>query len=200
MAIDAGSIASELTLDTSKYMVAIEKAAQQMKTFESRVTESGRRMETALSNLDKQYKLWQLSTNNVTKALEGKGKQVDLIKQKMGLLDAELEKNNKLLEEAKQKYGANSKEVQELEGNILDLKVRQAELNQELKQFDLGPQLQKAGKRMEEIGQTLTTKVTLPLAAAGAIVSKVGMDFEAGMSEVQAISGATGDELFTAYL
>lgn len=49
MSIDAGSIASELTLDTSKYMVAIAKAAEQMKTFEERVRESGQKMELLLA-------------------------------------------------------------------------------------------------------------------------------------------------------
>ena len=37
--------------------------------------------------------------------------------------------------------------------------------------------------------------VTAGLTAMGAYATKVGSDFEAGMSKVQAISGATGSEL-----
>lgn len=55
--------------------------------------------------------------------------------------------------------------------------------------------LEKTGKSMEAAGKSLTTKVTLPIVAMGAAATKVGMDFEAGMSQVQAISGATGDDL-----
>lgn len=43
-------------------------------------------------------------------------------------------------------------------------------------------------------GSALTSSVTVPLAAAGAAAVKVGMDFDAQMSKVQAISGATSGE------
>lgn len=51
------------------------------------------------------------------------------------------------------------------------------------------------GNKLKDVGSTLTKGVTLPLAAVGAISIKTGMDFEAAMSQVAALSGATGDEL-----
>ena len=51
------------------------------------------------------------------------------------------------------------------------------------------------GNTMSNIGGTLTTSVTLPLVGLGTAAVKIGNDFEAQMSRVQAISGATGDEL-----
>lgn len=51
------------------------------------------------------------------------------------------------------------------------------------------------GSALTSVGGTLTKSVTLPLVGVGAAVMKVGSDFEAQMSRVQAISGATGDEL-----
>lgn len=51
------------------------------------------------------------------------------------------------------------------------------------------------GNTMSSIGGTLTTSVTLPLVGLGTAALKVGNDFEAQMSRVQAISGATGEEL-----
>lgn len=63
-------------------------------------------------------------------------------------------------------------------------------------------QFEKLGKKLENIGDTvtktgknMTMKVTTPLVALGGFALKAGMDFEAAMSEVQAISGATGSEL-----
>lgn len=44
---------------------------------------------------------------------------------------------------------------------------------------------------MESVGKNLSTKVTAPLVGLGAAAVKVGSDFETGMSEVKAISGAT---------
>ena len=51
------------------------------------------------------------------------------------------------------------------------------------------------GKTLSSVGGTLTTSITLPLVGVGTAITKVGNDFEAQMSRVQAISGATGEEL-----
>ena len=48
---------------------------------------------------------------------------------------------------------------------------------------------------MGQTGKSLTKSVTLPLAGVGAAMVKTTADFEAGMSQVQAISGATGKDL-----
>lgn len=55
--------------------------------------------------------------------------------------------------------------------------------------------MKSTGKNMEKVGKTLTKHVTLPITAMGGFAIKAGMDFESGMSEVQAISGATGNDL-----
>lgn len=55
--------------------------------------------------------------------------------------------------------------------------------------------LETAGKSMEKAGKKLSKYVTAPVVGLGAAALKVGMDFQTGMSEVQAISGATGDDL-----
>ena len=52
-----------------------------------------------------------------------------------------------------------------------------------------------AGKKMTDVGKSMSLKVTAPIAALGAIAVKTGMDFDAAMSEVGAISGATGEDL-----
>lgn len=52
-----------------------------------------------------------------------------------------------------------------------------------------------AGQKISAVGGTLTKAVTLPLVGVGTAALKVGMDFEAGMSEVAALSGATGSDL-----
>lgn len=47
---------------------------------------------------------------------------------------------------------------------------------------------------MVAVGSTLTKSVSVPLATIGAMALKTTADFDAGMSEVKAISGATGTE------
>jgi len=54
--------------------------------------------------------------------------------------------------------------------------------------------LTQAGKNFQRIGKSMTTSVTAPLVAMGAIAGKTFMDFEQSMLKVKAISGATGEE------
>ena len=60
---------------------------------------------------------------------------------------------------------------------------------------DTGNKIKGVGENLTSIGGTLTRNVTLPLAGAGAAAIKVAADFDSGMSKVQAISGATGEDL-----
>ncbi|NBI63677.1 phage tail tape measure protein [Clostridiales bacterium] len=52
-----------------------------------------------------------------------------------------------------------------------------------------------AGKSIEKTGKGLTQKITAPTLGIGAAAVKTAMDFESGMSKVQAISGANGKEM-----
>lgn len=58
----------------------------------------------------------------------------------------------------------------------------------------IGNNLSGVGKTLTSVGTTLTRRVTVPLLGVGAAGIKVATDFEKGMSEVKAISGATGEQ------
>ena len=59
----------------------------------------------------------------------------------------------------------------------------------------MGSRFQAAGSMLTSAGSTLTTHVTLPLVGIGAASVKTAADFESSMSNVPALSGATGGEL-----
>ncbi len=65
--------------------------------------------------------------------------------------------------------------------------------DKEMKSFE--NKLDNYGQKREKIGRSWTKKVSLPLIGVGAAALKVGVDFQSSMSEVQAISGATGEDL-----
>lgn len=65
----------------------------------------------------------------------------------------------------------------------------------DLKNFASTGNMQSLSSGLNGVGSELTTKVTLPIAGIGAAATKASMDFEAQMSKVQAISGATGEDL-----
>lgn len=59
----------------------------------------------------------------------------------------------------------------------------------------VGASMVSVGKKMTSVGKSMTTWVTAPIVGAGAAIVKTTADFDEGMSKVQALSGATGDEL-----
>lgn len=58
-----------------------------------------------------------------------------------------------------------------------------------------GRDFARIGKRMQRVGQSLSTQLTLPVLALGAGVLKVAGDFESAMNRVEAATGAAGKEL-----
>lgn len=58
-----------------------------------------------------------------------------------------------------------------------------------------GDRIEALGGAITSVGGTLTKTLTPAVTAIGAASVKVAADFEEGMSQVQAISGATGEEM-----
>ena len=54
--------------------------------------------------------------------------------------------------------------------------------------------MDKAGRKMQQFGKNMSMKVTAPVVALGAVSFNVFKNFEAEMSKVQAVSGATAEE------
>jgi TP901 family phage tail tape measure protein len=55
--------------------------------------------------------------------------------------------------------------------------------------------LQAFGSKMQSVGRSMSTKLTLPLVAAGAAATKMAMDFDKSMSQIQSLVGVAGDEV-----
>lgn len=62
-------------------------------------------------------------------------------------------------------------------------------------QNTLNSRLSNLSKGFTKVGKVLTTTVTAPVVAIGVASAKTAMNFDAGMREVSAISGATGKDL-----
>ena len=58
-----------------------------------------------------------------------------------------------------------------------------------------GEMLEKTDDKIADVGTTLTTHVTVPIAAAGTAAVKTAANFDSAMSKVAAVSGTTGDDL-----
>ena len=80
----------------------------------------------------------------------------------------------------------------DISGFLKGLKSAQDEANKS--NSKIGSSLSKVGKSFTSAGTTLTKGLTVPLMGVGAAGLKVASDFEKGMSNVKAISGATGQQ------
>lgn len=76
---------------------------------------------------------------------------------------------------------------------ILELATDDRKLLKGLKKA--GASIKKFGEGMKQAGKNLTMTVSAPLAAFGALALKTAGDFQAGMNQVAAVSGATGKQL-----
>lgn len=85
----------------------------------------------------------------------------------------------------------------DISGFLAGLKAAQDESDSASKNIatKIGGNLSGIGKSLTSAGTTLTKTVTVPIIGAGAAVTKMSSAFEESMSRVEAISGATGDDL-----
>ena len=177
--------------------------------------------QNGISSLNREMRKVQSEFKLASAEMGKHGKGLDNLKLKSDSLakQTELQRQKvKALEEVHQKSvetkGKDAKATQDLEIKLNKAKTQLAYMEQDLKKVNqeielqssgfyklgkalepVGQKMQDVGKKMEAVGKDLTKKITLPLAGLGAAAVKVGSDFEAGMSEVAAISGATGNDL-----
>ena len=166
----------------------------------------------ALESVNKVIKNTQNQLKDVERLLKLDPTNTQLLTQKQALLKDSISATKEKLEAlktaqeqakaqmengdlGKDKYDALQREIIATEQELERLAKEAANANAALNKLDsVGQTLQDVGNKMAGVGKTLTTNVTTPIVAIGAAAVKTTADFDAQMSKVQAISGATGDE------
>lgn len=162
----------------------------------------------ALEDVNKKSRDLQSELRQVERLLKLDPKNTELLAQKQKLLSVAIENTKDKLETLKEaerqvqeqfKRGEIGEEqYRAIQREVIKTEEELKKLNKQLKEMDwkaITDGLDKFGKKSTEVGKSISTKVTLPILGIGAAAAKLGMDFEAGMSEVSAISGATGEDL-----
>ncbi|APH23377.1 phage tail tape measure protein [Clostridium botulinum] len=127
------------------------------------------------------------------------------LKQSYEQLSSEYSKNEEKLRNNVRAVDNYTTKVNNAESKLKGIKTTLADVSKEIskqesswdkisKKLDnIGKKFENVGKKMSSIGKEMTTKLSAPIAGIGVLASKIGMDFEASMSNVKALSGATGD-------
>ena len=163
--------------DTQKTKLDVYK--KQIDSTKERLQEKKKALETLTSTEGANEKQVQKLTNEITKMEQ----DIRQATREMGLTEAQL---------------------QQLENEIKDTTtaIKQKPFEDMKKDLEeLGQQVENTGQKMQNIGQGMNNvgnkllALSAPVVGFGAYAIKASMDFESAMSEVAAISGATGKDL-----
>lgn len=173
-----------------------------------------KKFKSGLKDLNQSAKDLQRELTAVNKALKHDPKNTDLLRQKQELLTKSVsETKSKLdaLKAAKEKADkdmASGTEINQEQYRRLVREISTTEnslknLTREMKNFGSvsAQQIAAAGGKMQDVGGKLegVGKKMMPVTAAitglGAVAVKTAADFDSSMSQVAAVSGASGDDL-----
>ena len=111
-----------------------------------------------------------------------------------------VEQNNRMLAESSAKYGENDSRTQKWRQAVANATTELNRLEAELRSLPnsiqavgmdisaMGQKIADAGKKISSVGQTMTRKVTAPIAAVGVATVKMASDFETSMAKVSTIA------------
>ena len=154
--------------------------------------------QTQLKDVERLLKLDPTNTQLLTQKQALLKDSISATKEKLEALKTAQEQAKAQMENGdlgKDKYDALQREIIATEQELERLAKEAANANAALNKLDsVGQTLENVGNKMAGVGKTLTTNVTTPIVAISAAAVKTTADFDAQMSKVQAISGATGDE------
>nr|DAS12566.1 MAG TPA: minor tail protein [Caudoviricetes sp.] len=180
-------ITVEIGGDTTKLSKALEGVNKDIKGTQ-----------TQLKDVQKLLKLDPTNTELLSQKHKLLADAVSATKEKLEVLKTAAEQANTALangEISQQQYDALQREIIETENELKRLTTEANNSHTALEKMGvLGETLQSAGDKISGVGQKLLP-VTAGVTALGTIAVKTGADFDAAMSKVAAVSGATGSEL-----
>ena len=170
------------------------------------------KLSTALSKVNKEIRDTQAQLNDVNKLLKLDPGNAELMAQKQRLLSQAVSETKEKLDALKlagqqanealakgeisrSQYDALQREIAETEQALRDLERQAEQSSVALQKIGAaGEKLRDVGSAIEGAGQKLMP-VTAAVGGLSAAAVKVAADFDSAMSQVAAVSGATGKEL-----
>lgn len=173
------------------------------------------------SGLQKALKNVNSATSSLSKELRGVNSllkldpsNTELVAQKQTLLSKNIEETSeklKLLKDiqkqaddaiasgteiSEENYRALQREIVNTENKLKTLQSQSSKWSTAGKEIEeFGNKITNVSDKVDKLGNTLTTSLTVPIIGLGTAAVVTGNSFEAQMSRVQAIAGATKDEL-----
>ena len=174
--------------------------------FNGDTTKLGR----ALSDIDKKTKTVDQSLKDVNDALKFNPKNTELLAQKQQLLGQKVDQTKERLkllqntqknldkdpsvDKTSQQYTELRREIIETESKLKHFEAQVKELDH-IKLTQLGESFKSVGDKMKNIGQNMTTAITLPIAGAFTASAKLASDYEENMNKIDVAFGSSSEEV-----
>lgn len=170
------------------------------------------RLQTALKDVGNEIRNTQSQLRDVEKLLKIDPGNTELLAQKYRLVEDAIKETKEKLETLKTaaqqanealangditqgQYDALQREIIETEQNLRSLQETARQTGEAMSEWtQKGEKLQEIGNKVSDVGEKMLP-VTGAITGLGAAAVKVASDFDSGMSQVAAVSGAAGDEL-----
>lgn len=149
----------------------------------------------------------------LTKQYNKQKSELETLEKALNKANEEFGENSKEAAKAQNAYNKQVEVVNRLATNLNDATAELNQMNQELsenerelkkssdqltkfseKMSEAGGKMKSVGSSISGVGKKLTTCISVPLVGIGTASVKTTADFDSAMSEVAAISGATGEE------
>ena len=183
-------ITIEIGADTSKVTKAFND-----------VNKSLRNTGNSLKDVDKLLKLKPGNVELLTQKQEYLTKAIDDTKKKLEVEEEALRKlkENSTTDEVTEEQKALAREIEATKADLENLTTEYKNFGTVSGQHlqAVGQNIQQTGQKMQDVGKVMTAKVTTPIVAGFGAALKITADFDSQMSQVGAITNATGDEMDT---
>ena len=129
----------------------------------------------------------------LSKNIEETSEKLKLLKEIQKQADDAIANGTKISEE---NYRSLQREIANTENKLKTLQSQSSKWTTAGKAIEeFGNKITKVSDKVDKLGNTLTTSLTVPIVGLGTAAVVTGNNFEAQMRRVQAIAGATGEEL-----
>lgn len=168
------------------------------------------KLQTALKQVNSASKSTASALRDVNNLLKFNPGNTELLRQKQQLLGNQIKNTKEKLDELKRAQkqmdaagvDKTSEQYMALQREIIDTEGYLKNLEKEMKQFGsvgaqqiaaVGEKMKALGSQVSQVGQTLTTKVTLPIVAAFTVAAKEASDLEENMNKLDVAFGDSAD-------
>lgn len=170
-------------------------------------------LQSALKDVNSVLKQTQTDLKDVNKLLKLDPTNVDLLKQKQGLLKDAIKATSDKLDMEKKAYEQlksadpseeNTRNMQVLERQIADDELALKSLTKQSQEFGsvfkqeleaVGDKLKDVGGKVTKVGEDMTKNLTVPIAAGGAAAVAAFTEVDKAQDELIKKTGASGEEL-----